>query len=96
VACVDCPAAWMDSLVMYLNCSTLFVDGPNCLFGICADRDGSGAGLGNSVLQTGPTVVGPDGSRSRGDGPTMCRLADLPLICIGGCGCPSYVSIDIP
>jgi hypothetical protein len=81
---------------MYSDCSALFADGPNCLFGICTDRGGSSAGLGNSVLKMGPTVVGPDGLRSRGDGPVVRRSADLPLICIGGYGCPGYVSINIP
>jgi hypothetical protein len=58
---------------------------------ILAICGGSGACLGNS-LKLGPAVAGPDGPRSRADGPDMCRSADLLPICC----CSGYVSISIP
>jgi hypothetical protein len=57
-------------------------------YAICG---GSGACLGNS-LKMGSAVAGPDGTRSRADGPGMCRSTDLLPIC----GCSGYVSISIP
>jgi hypothetical protein len=54
----------------------------------------SGAGLGNSFLQTGPVAAGPNSLRSCADGPVVRRSANLPPICVGDCGCPGYVSID--
>jgi hypothetical protein len=44
----------------------------------------------------GLAVAGPDGPRSRVDGPVMCRLANLLSMCVGGCGCLGHVSIGIP
>jgi hypothetical protein len=76
--------------------STLYADGLNGSFRACTVRGDSGADLGNSILKTGPATAGPDGPRSRADGPAMRRSTDLPPICIGGCGCPGYVSIGIP
>jgi hypothetical protein len=61
----------------------LCANGPNCLFRVCLERGGSGAGLGNSVLKTGPTTVGPDGPRSRVNGPVVRRSVGLPPICVG-------------
>jgi hypothetical protein len=95
-SCATCPAAWTDRLIIYSDCLALCTDGPNCSFRICAEHGGSDADLDNSVLKTGPTTVGLDSPRSRVDGPVVRRLAVLPSICIGGCGCPGYVSIDIP
>ena len=71
------------------------MDGLNGSFRVCVVRGGSGVGLGNPFLKIGPVVAGPDGPRSRVDGPVVCRLVDLPLICVGSCGCLGYVSIGI-
>jgi hypothetical protein len=54
--------------VLYLDCLTLYVDGPNGSFRVCAVRGGSSVGLVNSFLKTGPTIAGPDGPRSCADG----------------------------
>jgi hypothetical protein len=64
--------------------------------GFAAVHDGSGSGLSNSVLETGPAAAGPNGLRSRTKGSDERRSADLPPICVEGYGCPGYVSIDIP
>jgi hypothetical protein len=94
--CVDCPAAWPDCSVMYLDCPTLCTDGPNCSFRVCVGRGGSGVDLGYLILKTRPDVVGPDGPRSRADGPTVRISVGLPPMCVGACGCPRYLSIGIP
>jgi hypothetical protein len=94
-ACADCPTACPDRPVMYSDFPALCVDCLNCSFRVCVGRGGSGVSLSNSILKTGPTVVGPDGPRSRVDGPAVRRSAGLPPICVGGCGCPGLVSIDI-
>jgi hypothetical protein len=58
---------------------------------VCAVRGGLGADLGNSILKTGPPAVRPDGQRSRADSPVIRTSEGLPLICVGGCGCPGCV-----
>jgi hypothetical protein len=63
----DRPAACAD-------CLTLCAEGPNCSFRVCAGRGGLDADFGISVLKTGPTAAGPDGPRSRADGPVVHRL----------------------
>jgi hypothetical protein len=55
-----------------------------------------GAGLDNSLLKMGSAAAGPDGPRSRADGPDMRRSANLSPMCVGGCCCPRYMSIGIP
>jgi hypothetical protein len=80
--CRNCPTAWPDCPLMYSNC-------PCCSFRVFTGHGGLGVGLGNSVLKTGSAAVDPDG-------PTVRRSVGLPPICIGGCGCPGYVSISIP
>jgi hypothetical protein len=82
--------------VLYSNYLALYADGPNGSFRVCAVHGGSGVGLGNSFQKIGPTTGSPDDPRSRADGPDMRRSADLPLICVGGCGFLGYVSIGIP
>jgi hypothetical protein len=67
---------------MNLDCLALYVNSSNGSLRVCVVHGGSGAS--------------PDGSRSHADGSTVRRSADLLLICIRGCGCPGYVSIDIP
>jgi hypothetical protein len=62
---------------------------------VCVVYGGSGACLGNS-LKMGPVAAGPNGPRSRADDPDMRRSANLSSMCVGGCGCPGYVSIGIP
>jgi hypothetical protein len=96
VVCIDYPAIWPDRPVIYSNCQMLYTDGPNGLFRVRAVRGGSGVGLNNSFLKTGLVATGPDGLCSRADGPVVRRSAYLPPICVGGRGCPGYVSIDIP
>jgi hypothetical protein len=54
----------------------LYADGAARSFRVCAVRGCSGACLGNSV-KMGPAVAGPNGPRSRADGPDMCRSANL-------------------
>jgi hypothetical protein len=93
--CVDCPAAWPDYLVMYLICSALCADCPNWLFRVCAGCGGLGVDFGNSVGKTGLAVDALDDPRSPLDGPAVQRSVGLPLICVGSCGCPGYVSISI-
>jgi hypothetical protein len=95
VVCADYLAIWPDRPVLYSNYPALYPDGPNGSFKVCTVRGSSGAGLSNSFLKTGPTTAGLDDPRSRVDGPDMCRSTDLPPICVGGCGCPGYVSIGI-
>jgi hypothetical protein len=82
--------------VLYSDCLVPYADGLNGLSRVCMVRGGSGAGLGNSFLKMGPATAGPDGPRSHADGPDMCRSASLSSMCVGGCGCPGYVSISIP
>jgi hypothetical protein len=94
--CVDYPAIWPDRPVMYSDCPALYADGSNGLFRVFIVRGGSGAGLGNLFLKTRPVVAGANSPCSRVDGPDMRRPADLPPICVGGCGCSGYVSIGIP
>jgi hypothetical protein len=53
-------------------------------------RGDSGAVLGNSFLE-----IVPDGLHSLADGPDVRRSADLPLICIGGCGCPPVKGLQL-
>jgi hypothetical protein len=74
------------------------VDGPTRWFWVCTVCGGSSAslGLGNSFRKIGRVIAGPDGPHSRADGPDMRRLAVLPPMCVGGCGCRGYVSIGIP
>jgi hypothetical protein len=92
----DCPVRYADRPLIYSDCPALYADGLIGSFRVRAVRGGSGAGLGNSFLKTESVVAGPDGSRSRADGPKMRRSTDLPLICIGGRRWPGYVSIGIP
>jgi hypothetical protein len=70
-------------------------DGPNGLSRVRTVCGGLGAGLGNSLLKIGSVAAGPDGPRSRADGPDMRRSANLSPMCMGGCCCPRYMSIDI-
>jgi hypothetical protein len=92
---LDRPVKYTNRLVMYSDCPTLCANDPNCSFRVCEGRGGSDKDLGNLVLKMGPAIVGLDGPRSHVDGPTMRRSTGLPPICIGGCGCPGYVSIAI-
>jgi hypothetical protein len=85
--CEDYPAMDGPSSNVF-GSPTLCVDDLNCSFRVCVERGGSVADLGNSVLKTGPTVVGSDGPRPRADGLAVCRLTGLPPIFLGGCGCP--------
>jgi hypothetical protein len=94
--CVDYPTMWQNRPMLYLDCPTPYADGPNGFSRVCTIGGGSGAGLGNSFLKMGPAAVGPDDPRSRADGPDMRRSANLSPMCVGGCGCPGYVSIIIP
>jgi hypothetical protein len=82
--------------MLYSDCPALHADNPNGSFRVCTVYGGLGAGLGNSFLKLGPVVVGPDNPRSCEDGPVVRRSANLPSICVRGCGCPRHVSIDIP
>jgi hypothetical protein len=77
-ACVDHPTIWLDRPVLYSDCPTLHVDGLNGSFRVCAIRGGSGAGLVNSFLKTGPVAAGPYSPLSCTDGPVMHRLANFP------------------
>jgi hypothetical protein len=86
---------WPDRPVIYSDCPMLCADGPNYSFRVCVGRGSSGADLGNSVLKTGPTVIGPNGSCSCTDGPAMRSSASLLPMCAGGSGCLEYVSINI-
>jgi hypothetical protein len=94
--CVDCPAMWPDRPTLYSNCLASYADGPNGLSRVCMVRGGLGAGLGNSLLKMGSAAAGPDGPRSRVDGPDMRILANLLPMCMRGCCCPRYMSIGIP
>jgi hypothetical protein len=51
--------------------------------------------FGNSVGKTGVAVDALDDPRSPLDGPAVHRSVGLPLICVGSCGSPGYVSIGI-
>jgi hypothetical protein len=90
---VDYPAIWPDCLVMYSDCPTLYTNGLNESFRVCAVCGGSGAGLGNSFLKTGSVASAPNSPHSRVDGLVVRRSADLPPICVVGCVvhgmCPS-------
>jgi hypothetical protein len=92
----DYPVRYADRPITYSDCPVLYADGLNGSLRVCAVRGGSSADLGNSLLKTGPAVAGPDGPRSCVDGLAMSRSVGLLLICIGGYGCPGYVSIGIP
>jgi hypothetical protein len=81
--------------VLYLDCPAPYANGSNGLSRVCAVRGGSGAGLCNSFLKMGPAAAGPDGPRSRADGPNMRRSTNLSSMCVGGCGCSGYASIGI-
>jgi hypothetical protein len=94
--CADCPAMWPDRPTLYSDCLAPYADGPNGLSRVCMACGGLGAGLGNSLLKMGSVAAGPDGPRSRADGPDMRRSANLSPMCVGGCRCPRYMSIDIP
>jgi hypothetical protein len=94
--CADCSAKCPDRPVLYSDCPAPYADGPNGLPRVCAVRGGSGAGLGNSFLKTGPSATDLDGPRSRANGPDMRRSTNLSPMCVGCCGCPEYVSIGIP
>jgi hypothetical protein len=86
---------WPDRSALYSNCPTPYTDGPNGLSRFCTVRGGLGVGFGNSFLKTGPAAAGLDGPRSRANGSDMRRLANLSPMCVGGYGCPGYVSISI-
>jgi hypothetical protein len=92
----NCSIIWSDHLVLYSDCPTLHADGPNGPFSVCTVHGGSSAGLDNSFLKTGPDTAGLGGLYSCADGPVVWRSTNLSPICIRGCGCPGYVSIDIP
>jgi hypothetical protein len=77
--------------VIYADRPSLYADGPTGWFRFCVICGGSGACLGNS-LKMSPAVAGPDGPRSRADGPGICISIDLLPIC----GCSGYASIGIP
>jgi hypothetical protein len=57
-ACGDYPAMWPDRPVLYSDCPASYADGPNGCYRLCAICCGSGAGLGNSFLKTGPVSAG--------------------------------------
>jgi hypothetical protein len=94
--CADCPTMWSDRSTLYLDCLASYVDGPNGLSRVCTVCGGLGADLGNSLLKMGSAAAGPDGQRSRADGPDMRRSANLSPMCVGGCCCPRYMFIGIP
>jgi hypothetical protein len=96
VTCADCPAMWPDRLALYSDCLAPYVDGSNGLSRVCTVCGGLGAGLGNSLLKMGSAAAGPDGPRSRADGPDMRRSTNLLPMCVGGCCCPGYMSIGLP
>jgi hypothetical protein len=52
--------------------------------------------FGNLDQKMGLTATGPDDPCPRTDGLVVRISAGLPPICAGGCGCPRYMSIDIP
>jgi hypothetical protein len=93
---VDCPTMWPDRPTLYSDCLASYADGPNGLSRVCTVCGGLGAGLGNLLLKMGSAAAGPDGPRSRADGPDMRKLANLSPMCVGGCCCPGYTSIGIP
>jgi hypothetical protein len=93
--CANCPAIWSDRSLLYVECPSLYADSPTGKFRVCAVRGGSGACFGNSFLKM-VLAAGPNGPRSRVDGPDMRRSTNLSPIYVGGCGCPGYVSIGIP
>jgi hypothetical protein len=72
------------------DCPIGYADGLPGWFRACVTCGGSDAYLGNSLK------IGLDGPRSHVDGPDICRSANLWPICVRGCGCLEYVSIDIP
>jgi hypothetical protein len=92
----DRPIRYVDRPALYSNCPAPYVDSLNGLSRACAVHGGSCACLGNSFLKMGPAAAGPDGSRSRANGPDMCGSVNLSPMCVGGYGCPGYVSIGIP
>ena len=94
--CVDCLAMWPDRPTLYSDCLASYADSPNGLSRVCTVCGGLGAGLGNSLLKMGSTAAGPDGPRSRADGPDMRRSTNLSPMCVGGYCCPRYMSIGIP
>jgi hypothetical protein len=94
--CADCPAMWPDCPTLYSDYLASYADGPNGLSRVCTVCGGLGAGLGNSLLKMGSAAAGPNGPRSRADGPDMHRSANLSPMCVGGCCCPRYMSIGIP
>jgi hypothetical protein len=65
----DCPAMWPDRPTLYSDCLAPYADSPNGLSRVCTACGGLGVGLGNSLLKMGLAAAGPDGSRSRADGP---------------------------
>jgi hypothetical protein len=87
---------WSDRPTLYSNYLASYADGPNGLSRVCTVCGGLGASLGDSLLKMGSAAAGPDGPRSRADGPDMCILANLSPMCMGGCCCPRYMSIGIP
>jgi hypothetical protein len=96
VTCADYPTMWLDRLALYSDCLASYADGPNGLSRVCTVCGGLGAGLGNSLLKMGSVAAGPDGLRSRADGPDMRGSTNLSPMCVGGCCCPGYMSIGLP
>jgi hypothetical protein len=84
-----------DRPTLYSDCMAPYADGLNGLSRVCTACGGLGAGLGISLLKMGSAAADPDGPRPRADGPDMRRSANLSPMCVGGCRCLGYMSIDI-
>jgi hypothetical protein len=78
----DRPVKYADRPTLYSDCLALYVDSLNGLSRVCTVCGGLGAGLGNSLLKMGSDAAGPDGPRSRADGPDMHRSANLSPMCV--------------
>jgi hypothetical protein len=74
---------WPDRPTLYSDCPASYADGLNGLSRVCTVCLGLGAGLDNSLLKMGSAAAGPDGPRSRADGPDVRRSANLSPMCVG-------------
>jgi hypothetical protein len=93
---LDCLIRYADRPVMYSNGLVQYTDDSNGSFRVCVVHGGSGAGLGNSVLKTKSAIAGPESPGPQTGSPVVRRSVVLPPVCIGGYGCPGYVSVSIP